>query len=479
MADYFTDENIRNILNDSSPFQKESLLTALMQKEEIFEVLPPPNHEDSHVLTMAICYMLLFLIGICGNVAVMTTIYHVVRSQKTTIDNTLIYVIVLSCVDFGVCMSLPFTVIDQILGFWMFGSVLCKLHAVLENFGKILSSLILTAMSFDRYAGVCHPHRKYLRSKKLAISILVGLAIYALVTLCPLLLNFSARELILFEKETAPYKITRMRIEKCTMSNMSSFSFSTFTIYQCVLCYIIPLILVVYFYTRLLTRLRHHARQFKSSQIPLLRISVYTMMVSLFYFLCWTPFWIATTLAVYLEYVEEGQGSSAVPHFFVYAMYFIHALPFTNSAVNWILYGALNSQLQLKQRSSGNFRSEITNNCLQSFNNTINQSGVNKSNAVVSNNDTSINNNSKITYKFSAPLSSGKESICNSKSSATEMTTLLPNGLHKQSLPVTNKPFKKVSSETFILQPKEDEDDKSKDNIILIGYDCDSEGTYL
>lgn len=27
-------------------------------------------------------------------------------------------------------------------------------------------------------------------------------------------------------------------------------------------------------------------------------------------------------------------------------MYFIHALPFTNSAVNWILYGALNSQLQ-------------------------------------------------------------------------------------------------------------------------------------
>uniref|UniRef100_A0A0K0ERU0 G_PROTEIN_RECEP_F1_2 domain-containing protein n=1 Tax=Strongyloides stercoralis TaxID=6248 RepID=A0A0K0ERU0_STRER len=478
MGDYVNDESIRNILNYSTPYQKESLLTALMQKEEIFEVLPPPNHEDSHVLTMAICYMLLFLIGICGNVAVMTTIYHVVRSQKTTIDNTLIYVIVLSCVDFGVCMSLPFTVIDQILGFWMFGSVLCKLHAVLENFGKILSSLILTAMSFDRYAGVCHPHRKYLRSKKLAISILIGLAIYALVTLCPLLLNFSARELILFEKETAPYKITRMRIEKCTMSNMSSFSFSTFTIYQCVLCYIIPLILVVYFYTRLLTRLHHHARQFKSTQIPLLRISVYTMMVSLFYFLCWTPFWIATTLAVYLEYVEEGQGSSAVPHFFVYAMYFIHALPFTNSAVNWILYGALNSQLQLKQRSS-NFRSEITNNCLQSFNNTNNQSGVNKSNVVVSNNDTSNNHNSRMTYKFSAPLSSGKDSICTSRSSATEMTTLLPNGLHKQSLPLSIKPLKKVCSETSILQSKEDESDKIKDNIILIGYECDSEGTYL
>uniref|UniRef100_A0A0N5BC71 Crp/Fnr family transcriptional regulator n=2 Tax=Strongyloides TaxID=6247 RepID=A0A0N5BC71_STREA len=41
MTDYYTDENIRSILNDSSPYQKESLLTALMQKEEIFEVLPP------------------------------------------------------------------------------------------------------------------------------------------------------------------------------------------------------------------------------------------------------------------------------------------------------------------------------------------------------------------------------------------------------------------------------------------------------
>ncbi|KHJ79296.1 hypothetical protein OESDEN_10525 [Oesophagostomum dentatum] len=33
-------------------------------------------------------------------------------------------------------------------------------------------------------------------------------------------------------------------------------------------------------------------------------------------------------------------------------MYFIHALPFTNSAINWILYGALNGQLQQRYRSA-------------------------------------------------------------------------------------------------------------------------------
>uniref|UniRef100_A0A183D5V3 G_PROTEIN_RECEP_F1_2 domain-containing protein n=1 Tax=Gongylonema pulchrum TaxID=637853 RepID=A0A183D5V3_9BILA len=90
------------------------------------------------------------------------------------LDNTLIYVVVLSCVDFGVCVSLPFTVIDQILGFWMFGTVICKFHAVLENFGKILSSLIITAMSFDRYVSVCHTQKNFLRSRRLAVSILIG-----------------------------------------------------------------------------------------------------------------------------------------------------------------------------------------------------------------------------------------------------------------------------------------------------------------
>ncbi|VDO46518.1 unnamed protein product [Haemonchus placei] len=158
-------------MNLSSMEEDEFLMPSMID----MDVLPPPNNEDLHVLIMAVSYLLLFLLGTCGNVAVLTTIYHVVRSSRATLDNTLIYVIVLSCVDFGVCLSLPFTVIDQILGFWMFGTVPCKLHAVFENFGKILSALILTAMSFDRYAGVCHPQKKFLRSRKLAITILIGL----------------------------------------------------------------------------------------------------------------------------------------------------------------------------------------------------------------------------------------------------------------------------------------------------------------
>lgn len=72
--------------------------------------------------------------------------------------------------------------------------------------------------------------------------------------------------LILLNKilqETAPLKLTRMTIEKCTMVNISSFIFTLFTIYLFIFCYCFPLSLVAFFYAKLLRRLRQHARQFK------------------------------------------------------------------------------------------------------------------------------------------------------------------------------------------------------------------------
>lgn len=91
----------------------------------------------------------------------------------------------------------------------------------MENFGKVLSALILAAMSFDRFAGVCHPHKKWLRSNRFAICVLLGLVAYAFITLCPLLWSFTTNEVILFERETSPFRITRMKIEKCGMTDVS------------------------------------------------------------------------------------------------------------------------------------------------------------------------------------------------------------------------------------------------------------------
>ncbi|KAK6014759.1 hypothetical protein OSTOST_19849 [Ostertagia ostertagi] len=55
--------------------------------------------------------------------------------------------------------------------------------------------------------------------------------------------------------------------------------------------------------------------------------------------------------------INLGDSEGTVPPLFVYIMYFIHALPFTNSAINWILYGALNGQLQQRCRRTRSMKS--------------------------------------------------------------------------------------------------------------------------
>lgn len=87
--------------------------------------------------------------------------------------------------------------------------------------------------------------------------------VYALVMLSLLLWNFTVQEIILFEKETAPYKITQIRIQKCTMVNINSTLFTIFTGFLFFFCFVIPLFLVVYFYSHLWCKLKQHARQFK------------------------------------------------------------------------------------------------------------------------------------------------------------------------------------------------------------------------
>lgn len=51
-------------------------------------------------------------------------------------------------------------IVDQLLGFWMFGTICCKVYRTLEHVGRALSTFVLAAMAFDRFRRVWYPHRK-------------------------------------------------------------------------------------------------------------------------------------------------------------------------------------------------------------------------------------------------------------------------------------------------------------------------------
>lgn len=129
-------------------------------------------------------------------------------------DNTMIYVLFLCCVDLCSIIPLPMAIVDQLLGFWMFGTVLCKIYRILEHVGRLLSTFILAAMAFDRYLRVCYPCKKI--SRRCVIYQLIGLSCFTFVLLSPLLIRSSSEEIILKEVLLErPYRLARVRIFKC------------------------------------------------------------------------------------------------------------------------------------------------------------------------------------------------------------------------------------------------------------------------
>ncbi|MFH4982741.1 hypothetical protein AB6A40_009450 [Gnathostoma spinigerum] len=125
---------------------------------QVLNMFPFSGADSRSVVFYALVYTSLFLIGICGNISTITLIRHV--HSAIPYDNTMLYVLFLCGVDLISVIPLPMAISDQLLGFWIFGSVVCKIYRTLEHVGRALSTFVLAAMAYDRFLKVCYPHHK-------------------------------------------------------------------------------------------------------------------------------------------------------------------------------------------------------------------------------------------------------------------------------------------------------------------------------
>lgn len=100
----------------------------LTMQHIVTEMVPPPvNWRRTGIQLMIAGYSLLFMVGICGTTSIMSIIRFIQNNNiarctpKQKMDTAMYYIFALCLVDFAVLLSIPLTLVDQLLGFWMFG----------------------------------------------------------------------------------------------------------------------------------------------------------------------------------------------------------------------------------------------------------------------------------------------------------------------------------------------------------------------
>ncbi|XP_064103211.1 somatostatin receptor type 2-like [Macrobrachium nipponense] len=286
-----------------------------------------PIHMVANIVMQG-CYAIAFLVGLCGNSLV---IYVVTRfSKMQTVTN--LYILNLAIADELFVIGIPFLMITSVLGYWTFGSIMCKLYMITTSLNQFTSSLFLTIMSADRYIAVCHP----ISSPKFRtpmISKLVSLTAWttSALMIVPIFMYSNTLEV--------------NDLINCNIFWPDGFGVSgqfVFTLYSFILAFGIPLVLIFIFYILVLQKLKSVGPKAKSKEKKKSHRKVTKMVLTVItvYVICWLPYWVLQ-LALIFSPPREGQSPFMVVLFLISS-----CLSYINSAINPILYAFLSENFK-------------------------------------------------------------------------------------------------------------------------------------
>ncbi|KAJ1357835.1 hypothetical protein KIN20_016086 [Parelaphostrongylus tenuis] len=305
---------------------------------------PPPPLVGTPFAQTAIPYSVLFIVGTLGNTAVLAYVFFITRSLKssvTALGNTFVYIVALSAVDLLVTISIPFSLSNTILNNWVFGEVGCKLHWAVELSNKMCSTFILTALAFDRYMAICHPENKRIHQMRQTIVITSFLALLSIALILPVVFSATVRSFTGWGKYVTSKEEIYNIVKYMCVDGMRRDVKVMVVGFLVAFAFVLPGSLLTFFYTKIILRLRYQQRTMLQSRIPIRRITIYTMAITLFYLSCQIPFWLPQIYGIVCMMFGYKIDSS-----YITLTYYSHLLPFVSASFNWIFYARLNSQFK-------------------------------------------------------------------------------------------------------------------------------------
>ncbi|XP_033840853.2 somatostatin receptor type 5 [Periophthalmus magnuspinnatus] len=143
------------------------------------------------VKVTAILYLIVCVMGLAGNILVITAILKLDKLSSSTT----VYIFNLALADGLFMIGLPFIASQNFQNAWMFGDMACKVVMVLDGINQFTSVFCLTMMSVDRYLALLNPLRfASWRTPRFAKIVSSILWFFSLLTILPMALHFTAEQ---------------------------------------------------------------------------------------------------------------------------------------------------------------------------------------------------------------------------------------------------------------------------------------------
>ncbi|XP_046872811.1 LOW QUALITY PROTEIN: C3a anaphylatoxin chemotactic receptor-like [Hypomesus transpacificus] len=288
----------------------------------------PPVQGCSEVgcVTLVLVYVLIFVLGVCGN----TTVIWIAGFKMKKTVNTICY-LSLAISDLLFCSCLPFNIVNIVHKKWIFGLFMCKFASFVMFVNMYSSIFLLVIISVDRCVSVAFPvwGQNNRTLKRVMIAVFLAWVISIIISVPGLIV----RDVIIAPIEQVLICVIRYDL----LSN----SHTAIVVNRLVFGFVLPIVIISLCYSVIIIKLQTN-RMARSSK----PFKVMTALIATF-FISWLPYHVFTLTEIKfkLQIVQQGLSASV-------------ALASLNSCLNPFLYAFMGRDFKDK---CWNFLSRIEN----------------------------------------------------------------------------------------------------------------------
>ncbi|XP_036396914.1 cholecystokinin receptor [Megalops cyprinoides] len=142
-----------SLMNSTANTTMEVINITTCGNASIIPKLQPARQKEMDSVRILL-YSLIFLLSVFGNLLIIVVL--TVNKRMRTVTNSFLLSLAVSDLMMAIfCM--PFTLIPNLLGDFIFGAAMCKIVAYFMGISVSISTFSLVAIAIERYSAICNP----------------------------------------------------------------------------------------------------------------------------------------------------------------------------------------------------------------------------------------------------------------------------------------------------------------------------------